>query len=98
MSDSKPIEEQGFITRIREKYRYKDIALFDLVGSFIVIIIIFLILQNRGILKTSPLTAAFIGALATMPISIAAHVIFGVNTTVNYRLGLSGPPERPKKT
>jgi hypothetical protein len=34
------------------------------------------------------------GAWAAIPIGIAAHWLFGVNTTLNYRLGLSDPPAR----
>ena len=79
------------IATLRE-HRISGIAIFDLVGSFALIIIIALILRNKywPNLKSSDFILAAI--IITLPISIFAHMLFGINTTLNYKLGLSDKP------
>ena len=66
-------------------YRVHNIAVLDLASSFVVI----------GLLNKHFGTGSFVeGAIASIPIGIIAHWYFGVNTELNYKLGISGAPER----
>jgi len=74
------------------KYRFFGIAIFDLVSSFIGVILIFLLLWRVYFKNLNPLNFVIAAIILTIPIGIFSHVIFGVNTTLNNRLGLSDPP------
>ena len=74
------------------KHRVFGIAIFDLVSSFIGIIITFLIVWRLRFQNISPLNFVIAGILLTIPIGIFFHIIFGVNTRLNSLLGLSNPP------
>jgi len=74
------------------KYRFMGIAIFDLVSSFIGVIIIFLLVWMLRFRNLNPLIFVIAAILLTIPIGIFFHVIFGINTTLNKRLGLSNAP------
>jgi hypothetical protein len=65
-------------------FRLFDIALFDLVLSFVAVILITVWLGY------SP----WLGAAITLPLSILTHAILGINTQLNYYLGISDAPDR----
>lgn len=67
-------------------------AFYDLVISFIVMIGLFVLMKYIHFknLKLYPFIIAAI--LVTIPLSITFHILFGVNTRLNYELGLSNAP------
>ena len=65
-------------------WRINGIALFDVISSIIGMIIA---ADYIGISKTN-------AALLAIPIGVLVHYIFGINTTLNYKLGLSDKPEK----
>ena len=70
-------------------FRIWGVALFDLISAFIGTIVVFVLLRKKNI----PVSHYVIAALVlTIPIGIVAHVLFRVNTTLNYKLGLSDRP------
>ena len=75
-------------------HRVFDVALFDVIGSILGIMIIIAIAQNhyRGTYHwKDSLLASLICAL---PLGIFFHVITGTNTMLNYKLNLSEMPQR----
>lgn len=71
------------------KHRISEIALFDLIGSFILIISILLFFRHKY-RNTMPIkNFVIVGFLITIPIGIFFHLIFGINTALNRKLGLS---------
>jgi membrane protein DedA with SNARE-associated domain len=81
------------ITELR-KYRYKKIALFDLISAFIIMLIIFYLCYAYGANTQSLSLTVFLlwAIILTIPVGILTHVLFGVKTQLNYRLGLSEEP------
>jgi hypothetical protein len=79
------------IAKLRE-HRVFDIAIFDLVSSFIGIIIIALLLKHRFWPQLKSMNFVIAAILITLPLSIFSHMLFGVNTNLNYKLGLSDKP------
>lgn len=75
------------------KYKIFGIAVFDLVISVLAMIAIFLIGWKIYYPRLDWWKFVLAGILVTIPISITAHVIFGVNTQLNYILGLSNQPD-----
>lgn len=76
------------------KYRFKKIALFDLIASFIGMILLFIILWGAFFKKLSWWKFVLAAIILTIPTSILFHIIFGVNTQLNYNIGLSVKPTR----
>ena len=74
------------ITDLRS-YRVKEIAIFDyasaVLGIFLLCFYWFETSLSKGI---------FCGAVLAFPIGILVHYVFGVKTTLNYKLGLSDKP------
>jgi hypothetical protein len=75
-------------------YRIFGIALFDLISSIIGLIIILLVARKYHFssLQKKPFIVA--GILLAIPLGIVFHIIFGINTTLNYKLGLSYKPSK----
>lgn len=72
--------------------RIFGLSLFDLILSVICMIILFLLIR-RIFFETFSVAPFIISAiLLTIPVGIFFHLIFGVNTELNYKLGLSDPP------
>jgi hypothetical protein len=61
------------ITELR-KYRIDNIALFDLIGSFLIGVLLSWYFNNKKII------------LLIIPLGIITHIIFGVNSTLNQKL------------
>lgn len=78
--------------KIRD-FRIFGIAVFDLVASFIGMIIIFLLARWKHFPNLNIWPFILYAILLAIPIGIFFHVIFGTNTTLNYRLGLSNIPK-----
>ena len=80
------------VQEIRNKYRIGGISVFDLVLSMLGMgfLMMFLVwIRHRDFV----LWPAFLaGVLITIPISLFFHVLFGVNTQLTYKFGLSPPP------
>jgi hypothetical protein len=81
------------IRQIR-KYRIFGIALFDLVLSFIGTILLFLLLKKWHFYHLQTFPFVFAAIVLAIPIGIVFHLVFGINTTLNYYLGLSDMPKK----
>lgn len=75
------------------QYRIFGIALFDLVLGVVGMIIIFLLARWKFFPNLSVWPFIIAAVLLTVPIGIAFHIIFGVNTQLNYYLDLSNKPK-----
>jgi hypothetical protein len=82
-----------------------NIALFDLVLALLgtgLIFVLVAVIYNK-ITKTTPpdniyLILFFLGFFLAIPIGVISHKIFGINTALNYKLGISDAPEPPKSS
>ena len=74
------------------KYRLFGIRLFDLILSLVVMVIIFLLAWKYHFKNLKYQNFVLAAVLLTIPLGIIAHVIFGINTQLNYDLGFSGKP------
>ena len=81
------------ITKLRS-HRLFDIALFDVIGSILGIMIIIAIAQNhfRGSYHWKESLIA--GLICALPLGIFFHAITGTNSMLNYILNLSEMPVR----
>lgn len=79
------------IQKLRE-HKILGLAIFDLSISFIGIIIIFLISWKIHYKHLDWWKFVITAIIVTLPISITFHALFGVNTQLNYTLGLSNKP------
>lgn len=75
------------------KYRIFGIALFDLISAIIGLVIILLICKKIHFPSLSNTPFIITGIVLAIPIGIVFHIIFGTNTTLNYKLGLSYKPK-----
>lgn len=64
-------------------FRIQKIALFDLISAMA---------ASAWLFKRNKWGTYYQGALAAVPIGIVAHYLLGVNTQLNYYLGLSKSP------
>ena len=70
------------------------LAIFDLSISFIGVIAIFMVAWRVHFRNLDWWKFLIAAILVTIPIGITFHVLFGTNTTLNYRLGLSNKPSK----
>jgi hypothetical protein len=78
------------------QFRIWDIAVFDLALAILGTLLLFLLARKMHFSRPGPLPAlpfALAAVLLAIPLGIFAHVMFGVDTTLNYRLGLSHAPK-----
>lgn len=73
-------------------YRIFDIAIFDVLSSMIFFSIIFIVSQRHYYPKLDWKKFILAAVLLAIPIGIVFHILFGVNTQLNYVLGLSNKP------
>ena len=73
-------------------YRIFGIAIFDLVLGMLGLCLVFLYIHYRYYSNLDKRPFIIAGILLTIPVGIVSHMLFGVNTTLNYRLGLSYNP------
>lgn len=71
-------------------YRLYNIAMFDVVFGIIGTVLLLLLFKEKGKSNTNYIIA---GVLLTIPMGIFVHILFRVNTELNYKLGLSGKPD-----
>lgn len=83
------------MTSINElrKYRIFGIAIFDLATSMIGLVIIFLIFKQIHYPSLNAIPFIIAGILLAIPLGIIFHILFGINSTLNYMLGLSNNPK-----
>ena len=74
------------------QHKFFGLAIFDLTLSFVFIISIFLLKWKNTWPNLNWFKFVIAAIIVTIPISVTFHVLFGVNTQLNYTLGLSGPP------
>ena len=75
------------------KYKLFGMTLFDLIIALVGMIIIFLIMWYWHFRQLKWWNFVIAAILLTIPTGIVFHVIFGVNTELNSKLGLSGKPK-----
>ena len=68
------------------------LAIFDLSISFVFIISLFMISWKSHFPNLNWRNFFITAILVTIPIGIVFHVLFGVNTQLNYTIGLSNKP------
>ena len=71
------------------------LAVFDLVVGMIGMIAIFLVMWHWHFPKLNPWHFVLAAVLLTIPVGITVHIIFGVDTALNSKLGLSEAPKSP---
>lgn len=76
------------------KHKLFGLAIFDLVISLIFIIALFMISWKIHFKKLQWFKFVLAGILLTIPVGIVSHVLFGVDTQLNYNLGLSNKPSK----
>lgn len=79
------------ISKLRQ-YRIFGLSIFDIITSIIGMILLFLILWKCHFKNLNPFTFIIAGIILVIPFGIIIHIIFGVNTQLNYKLGLSNKP------
>jgi hypothetical protein len=75
------------------RYRICGMSIFDIVGGMLAMILLFLIAWRWHFHDLSPWPFVGAAVLVTVPVANTAHVLFGVNTSLNYSLGLSHNPK-----
>jgi hypothetical protein len=81
------------IQQLRQ-HKIVGLAIFDLVLSFLGIISIFLISWKLHYRHLNVWNFILAGIILTIPISITFHTLFGVNSQLDYFLGLSDKPKK----
>ena len=71
-------------------YRVGSLAIADWVATLIAAIIISFFVRDK---KLEP-SDIFYRFLILTFIAILTHVLFGINTQLNYLMGISGPPKK----
>ena len=74
------------------KYRIGGIALFDLVFAMIGTILIFMAIHKAHYGNLNGTRFVLAGILLTIPLGIFFHALFGIDTNLNHRIGLSNRP------
>ena len=75
-------------------HRIFGLSIFDLVTAVIGTIIIVLICWKVHFPKLDWWKFVIAAILLTIPIGIFVHILFGSNTKLNYKLGLSNKPKQ----
>lgn len=73
--------------------RVFGLAIFDITMASLGMVIIFLIARSYWYPRHSLWPFIIIALLVMFPIAIFTHVLFGINTELNYKLGLSDNPK-----
>ena len=71
------------------KYKIFGLAIFDLTISFAFIIALFMVAWRVHFKNLDWWKFLLAAIIVTIPISISAHILFGIDTKLNYELGLS---------
>jgi Ca2+/Na+ antiporter len=73
-------------------HRFLGIALFDVIGSMIGLVLILLVFRRIFFPDLRPRNFCIAGVLLAIPVGILFHILFGTDTKLNYKLGLSSNP------
>lgn len=65
-------------------WRIGGLAIFDIVLAVIAMVALS---DYIGIKRIN-------GALMAIPVGMVVHILFGINTTLNYKLGISNAPDK----
>ena len=79
------------ITELRS-YRIMNIAVIDVVLSIIGLIVVFLLARKKWYPELDIKSFIIAPIFLAIPIGIFVHLIFGINTQLNYYIGLSEKP------
>ena len=79
---------------ILRSHKIFGLAIFDLSISFISLILLFLLSWKIHFKHLNIFNFIIAAIIVTIPISITLHVLFGVNTQLDYFLGLSDKPHK----
>jgi hypothetical protein len=74
------------------KYKIFGLAIFDLVSAILGMISIFIIIRTVRFPKLELWKFIIWAIIVTIPVGIVFHILLGVNTQLNYNLGLSYKP------
>lgn len=81
----------NIITNLRS-YRILGLALFDVVTAILGTVTLFVVAKLIWFPSLSTSTFVLAGVITAIPLGVVAHALLGINTTLNYRLGLSNMP------
>ena len=75
-------------------YRFFEIAIFDVISSMLLLAFLFGICWNTYYSDLNINNFIIAGIVLAVPVGIIGHLVFGINTQLNYKLGLSHKPKR----
>ena len=75
------------------KYKLFSLSIFDIVSAVIGMILLFLVIWKLYFNQLNIWNFIIAAIILTIPVGIVFHVIFGINSTLNYKLGLSNKPK-----
>ena len=76
------------------RFRIFNFAIFDLVTSILGMILAFVIFWKIHFSKLPVYKFILAAVILAIPFGVIIHIIFGVNTNLNYKLGLSYKPNK----
>lgn len=79
------------LAKIRS-YRIFGLAIFDLVSALLGTILIVLWAKKKHFPDLPVQPFLWTALIVTIPLGVVTHILFGTNTTLNYRLGVSRRP------
>jgi hypothetical protein len=74
------------------KYKF-SLSIFDIVSAVIGMILLFLVIWKLYFTQLNIWNFIIAAIILSIPVGIVFHVIFGINSTLNYKLGLSNKPK-----
>jgi hypothetical protein len=74
------------------KYKF-SLSIFDIVSAVIGMILLFLVIWKLYFNQLNIWNFIIAAIILSIPVGIVFHVIFGINSTLNYKLGLSNKPK-----
>ena len=75
------------------KYKLFSLSIFDIVSAVIGMILLFLVIWKLYFNQLNIWNFIIAAIILTIPVGIVFHIIFGINSTLNYKLGLSNKPK-----
>ena len=75
------------------KYKLFSLSIFDIVSAVIGMILLFLVIWKLYFNQLNIWNFIIAAIILTIPVGIVFHVIFGINSTLKYKLGLSNKPK-----
>ena len=75
------------------KYNLFSLSIFDIVSAVIGMILLFLVIWKLYFNQLNIWNFIIAAIILTIPVGIVFHIIFGINSTLNYKLGLSNKPK-----